>query len=272
MQGLLKKRLVEVMTVGAVLALSLPAVSRADLDVAAACASVGLADPVDRAAAAAALPTYGGVAQVCTVQALLATLGELPGSRTVDGRYDKQVRDALADFQRGSGLDATGLLNPETLSQLASDALDVIFAEPIAPAAPAATAEPAVVSDTPVAAEEDFSSTQVPAPRPATAGRDTTASTGTSTSTSTTTSTAAAVTTSEATTSQSAAAADGVATATDSSVVVTGSRLSASIGEQQQQQQRGEPDLVCRRSREPRRHHHFCGRLQLCCRRPRDHR
>lgn len=219
------------MTVGAVLALSLPAASRADLDVAAACASVGLADPVDRAAAAAALPTYGGVAQVCTVQALLATLGELPGSRTVDGRYDKQVRDALADFQRGSGLDATGLLNPETLAQLASDALDVIFAEPIAPAAPAATAEPAVVSDTPVAAEEDFSSTQVPAPRPATAGRDTTASTGTSTSTSTTTSTAAAVTTSEATTSQSAAAADGVATATDSSVVVTGSRLSASIGD-----------------------------------------
>ena len=214
------------------------------------------------------LPTYGGVAQVCTVQALLATLGELPGSRTVDGRYDKQVRDALADFQRGSGLDATGLLNPETLAQLASDALDVIFAEPIAPAAPAAT-EPAPVSDTPVAAEEDFSSTQVPAPRPATAGAIPPPA-GTSTSTSTTT-TAAAVTTSEATTSQSAAAADGVATATDSSVVVTGSRLSASIGDSGSSSEETR-DLVCRRSHEPHRHHHFCGRLQLCCRRPRDHR
>ena len=222
MQGLLKKRLVELMAVGAALALSLPTASRADLDVAAACASVGLADPVDRAAAAAALPTYSGVAQVCTVQALLATLGELPGSRTVDGRYDKQVRDALAGFQRGSGLDATGLLNPETLSQLASDALDVIFADPIAPAAPTTTVETAPVSDTAAVADDDFSATQVPAPRPASAGRDTTAAT--------TTSTAADVTTSEATTTQSASAADGVATATDSSVVVTGSRLSASIG------------------------------------------
>ena len=219
------------MTVGAVLALSLPAASRADLDVAAACASVGLADPVDRAAAAAALPTYSGVAQVCTVQALLVTLGELPGSRTVDGRYDKQVRDALAGFQRGSGLDATGLLNPETLSQLASDALDVIFADPVAPAAPTTTVETAPVSDTAVVADDDFSATQVPAPRPASAGRDTNASTSTSAGTSTTTSSAAVVTTSEATTTQSASAADGVATATDSSVVVTGSRLSASIGD-----------------------------------------
>ena len=163
--------------------------------------------------------TYSGVAQVCTVQALLVTLGELPGSRTVDGRYDKQVRDALAGFQRGSGLDATGLLNPETLSQLASDALDVIFAG--APAAPT-NVETAPVSDT-VAVADDDSATQAPAPRPASAGRDTTAAT--------TTSTAAVVTTSEATTTQSASAADGVATATDSSVAVTGSRLSASIGD-----------------------------------------
>ena len=243
MQRLLKQRLVELMTVGAVLALSLPVASRADLDVAAVCAPVGLADPVNRAAAAAALPTYSGVAQVCTVQALLATLGELPGSRTVDGRYDKQVRDALADFQRGSGLEATGLLNPETLAQLASDALDVIFADPVAPTAPAApttTSEPIADSDTAIVtadsavpAEEDFSSTQVPVPRPADAGSDITASTrtNTSTSTSTTTSTATVVTTSEATTTQSASAADGVATATDSSVVVTGSRLSASIAD-----------------------------------------
>ena len=235
MQGLLKKRLVELMTVGAVLALSLPAASRADLDVAAACASVGLADPVDRAAAAAALPTYSGVAQVCTVQALLATLGELPGSRTVDGRYDKQVRDALAGFQRGSGLDATGLLNPETLSQLASDALDVIFADPIAPAAPTTTVETAPVSDTAAVADDDFSATQVPAPRPASAGRDTTAAT--------TTSTAAVVTTSEATTTQSASAADGVATATDSSVVVTGSRLSAMVSATAATAQRARPRL-----------------------------
>ena len=165
MQRLLKKRLVELMTVGAVVALLLPAASRADLDVAAACTPVGLADPVDRAAAAAALPTFSGVAQVCTVQALLATLGELPGSRTVDGRYDKQVRDALADFQRASGLDATGLLSPETLARLASDALDAIFADPGAPTA--TTTEPASGSETTAMGEDDFSSTQVPAPRPA---------------------------------------------------------------------------------------------------------
>ena len=136
------------MAVGAVLALSLPTASRADLDVAAACASVGLADPVDRAAAAAALPTYSGGHRSAPCRRCWQRWANCPGSRTVDGRYDKQVRDALADFQRGSGLDATGLLNPETLSQLASDALDVIFADPIAPAAPAATVETAPVSDT----------------------------------------------------------------------------------------------------------------------------
>ena len=91
MQRLLKQRLVELMTVGAVLALSLPVASRADLDVAAVCAPVGLADPVNRAAAAAALPTYSGVAQVCTVQALLATLGELPGSRTGCNRKSRTI-------------------------------------------------------------------------------------------------------------------------------------------------------------------------------------
>ena len=206
MQRLLKKRLVELMTVGAVVALLLPAASRADLDVAAACTPVGLADPVDRAAAAAALPTFSGVAQVCTVQALLATLGELPGSRTVDGRYDKQVRDALADFQRASGLDATGLLSPETLARLASDALDAIFADPGAPTATAT--EPASGSETTAMAEDDFSSTQVPAPRPAADATD--ASTSTSANTSATTT---------------------VATATDSTVVVTGSRLSTSMAD-----------------------------------------
>ncbi|MBB24715.1 MAG: hypothetical protein CME02_04230 [Geminicoccus sp.] len=206
MQRLLKKRLVELMTVGAVVALLLPAASRADLDVAAACTPVGLADPVDRAAAAAALPTFSGVAQVCTVQALLATLEELPGSRTVDGRYDKQVRDALADFQRSSGLDATGLLSPETLARLASDALDAIFADPGAPTA--STTEPASGSDTKAMAEDDFSSTQVPAPRPAADATDAIASTNISTSATT-----------------------AVATATDSSVVVTGSRLGTSIAD-----------------------------------------
>ena len=206
MQRLLKKRLVELMTVGAVVALLLPAASRADLDVAAACTPVGLADPVDRAAAAAALPTFSGVAQVCTVQALLATLGELPGSRTVDGRYDKQVRDALADFQRASGLDATGLLSPETLARLASDALDAIFADPGAPTA--TVTEPASGSETTAMAEDYFSSTQVPAPRPAADATD--ASTSTSANTSATTA---------------------VATATDSTVVVTGSRLSTSMAD-----------------------------------------
>ncbi|MGB0482098.1 MAG: peptidoglycan-binding domain-containing protein [Alphaproteobacteria bacterium] len=209
MQRLLKKRLVELMTVGAVIALLLPDASRADLDVAAACTPVGLADPVDRAAAAAALPTFSGVAQVCTVQALLATLGELPGSRTVDGRYDKQVRDALADFQRASGLDATGLLSPETLARLASDALDAIFADPGAPTA--TTTEPASGSETTAMAEDDFSSTQVPAPRPA---ADASAATDASTSTSANTSATTAV-----------------STATDSTVVVTGSRLSTSMAD-----------------------------------------
>ena len=202
------------MTVGAVVALLLPAASRADLDVAAACTPVGLADPVDRAAAAAALPTFSGVAQVCTVQALLATLGELPGSRTVDGRYDKQVRDALADFQRASGLDATGLLSPETLARLASDALDAIFADPGAPTATAT--EPASGSETTAMAEDDFSSTQVPAPRPAAGASAAADATDASTSSSTSANTSA-------TTS--------VATATDSTVVVTGSRLSTSMAD-----------------------------------------
>ena len=211
MQRLLKKRLVELMTVGAVVAVLVPAASRADLDVGAACMSVGLADPVDRAAAAAALPTFSGVAQVCTVQALLATLGELPGSRTVDGRYDKQVRDALADFQSSSGLDATGLLSPKTLARLASDALDAIFANPGAPAA--TTTEPVSGSDTIAMVVNDFSSTQVPAPRPDAEASDATdARTSTSANSSTSATTA-------------------VATATDSSVVVTGTRLSASIAD-----------------------------------------
>ena len=214
MQRLLKKRLVELMTVGAVIALLLPDASRADLDVAAACTPVGLADPVDRAAAAAALPTFSGVAQVCTVQALLATLGELPGSRTVDGRYDKQVRDALADFQRASGLDATGLLSPETLARLASDALDAIFADPGAPTA--TTTEPASGSDTTAMAEDDFSSTQVPAPRPAAGTSAAADATDASTSTSTSANTSATT---------------AVATATDSTVVVTGSRLSTSMAD-----------------------------------------
>ena len=211
MQRLLKKRLVELMMVGAVVAVLVPAASRADLDVAAACTSVSLADPVDRAAAAAALPTFSGVAQVCTVQALLATLGELPGSRTVDGRYDKQVRDALADFQRSSGLDATGLLSPKTLARLASDALDAIFADP--GAATATTTEPVSGSDTIAMAVDDFSSAQVPAPRPAAEASDATdASASTSANISTSATTA-------------------VATATDSSVVVTGTRLSTSIAD-----------------------------------------
>ena len=214
MQRLLKKRLVELMTVGAVIALLLPAASRADLDVAAACTPVGLADPIDRAAAAAALPTFSGVAQVCTVQALLATLGELPGSRTVDGRYDKQVRDALADFQRASGLDATGLLSPETLARLASDALDAIFADPGAPTA--TTTEPASGSDTTAMAEDDFSSIQVPAPRPAAGASAAADATDASTSTSTSANTSATT---------------AVVTATDSTVVVTGSRLSTSMAD-----------------------------------------
>ena len=238
MQRLLRKRLVEVVTIGAVLALSLPVAARADLDVAAACAPVGLTDPVDRAAAAAALPTFNGVAQVCTVQALLATVGELPGSRTVDGRYDKQVRDALADFQRASGLSSTGLLNPETLAGLASAALDVIFAEPAASVASVpATSESSSSSEVEEArgdaasvagASEDFSGTQLPTPRPtstddgATAAAEAAAAAG---------SAAASVTVIDTTSATNTSATESVATATDSSAVITGSRLSSSISD-----------------------------------------
>ena len=227
MQRLLIKRLVKVVTIGAVLALSLPVAARADLDVAAACAPVGLADPVDRAAAAAALPTFSGVAQVCTVQALLATVGELPGSRTVDGRYDKQVRDALADFQRASGLDSTGLLNPETLAGLASAALDLIFAEPVSSATTVpATSESPTTLETDAAgddaasvagASEDFSETQLPAPRP--------------TSIDDGAATAASGTVIDTTSAANTSAIESVAVSTDSSVVITGSRLSSSISD-----------------------------------------
>ena len=232
MQRLLRKRLVEVVTIGAVLALSLPVSARADLDVAAACAPVGLADPVDRAAAAAALPTLSGVAQVCTVQALLATVGELPGSRTVDGRYNKQVRDALADFQRASGLDSTGLLNPETLARLASAALDLIFAEPV----PSATGVPAT-SESPTTLEteaasgdaasvagasEDFSGTQLPTPRPTSSDDGATAAAEAA---------AASVTVIDTASATNTSATESVATSTDSSVVITGSRLSSSISD-----------------------------------------
>ena len=227
MQRLLIKRLVRVVTIGAVLALSLPVAARADLDVAAACAPVGLADPVDRAAAAAALPTFSGVAQVCTVQALLATVGELPGSRTVDGRYDKQVRDALADFQRASGLDSTGLLNPETLAGLASAALDLIFAEPVSSATtvPATSESPATLETdaagddaaSVAGASEDFSRTQLPAPRP--------------TSIDDGAATAASGTAIDTTSAANTSAIESVAVSTDSSVVITGSRLSSSISD-----------------------------------------
>jgi len=239
MQRLLRKRLVEVVTIGAVLALSLPVAARADLDVAAACAPVGLTDPVDRAAAAAALPTFSGVAQVCTVQALLATVGELPGSRTVDGRYDKQVRDALADFQRATGLSSTGLLNPETLAGLASAALDVIFAEPVASAASVpSTSESPPNSETEAAsgdaasvagASEDFSGTQLPTPRPTSIDDGETAAAEAAAAAAS--AAASSVTVIDTTSATNTPATESVATSTDSSVVITGSRLSSSISD-----------------------------------------
>lgn len=255
MQPLVKDRLVQAMLIGAVMALVLPGAARADLAVSGACQAVGLSDPVDRAAAAAALPTFSGVQQICTVQALLATTGDLPGSRTVDGRYDKQVRDALAQFQQTSGLDASGLLNPETVARLASDALDLIFADP-PPTAADATPAPASseLPDTAPAealadaGANDLSMMQVPAPRPEVpaslsgssedpfTGAATQADAGapgiviSPTAATDDAATAAGVGTAVGGNDLTVSATPGseVALSTDRSIVVTGSRLSAS--------------------------------------------
>lgn len=122
------------------LALSGPA--RADLALAASCSGVPLSSEYDRAAAAAALPTFVGINQICAVQALLATVGTLPGSREVDGRYDRQTRNALKAFQSANGLASNGLLTPSTMDILAGAALDQIFSAP--EVATAAEPEPAM--------------------------------------------------------------------------------------------------------------------------------
>ena len=108
-------------------ALAAAPVARADLAVGASCAGVPLETEIDRAAAAAALPTFVGVDQICALQALLATTGNLPGSRVVDGRYDRQTRDALKTFQTANAVPSNGLLTPETMDLLASAALDQIY-------------------------------------------------------------------------------------------------------------------------------------------------
>ena len=136
MQHLFKPRRVLVAALAGWTSLLMVGPARADLSLAASCASVPLASEFERAAAAAALPTFAGTNQICVLQALLATVGDLPGSRTVDGRYDRQTRDALKAFQVGNALAGNGLLTPATMEALATTALDRIYAaEPIEPTA-----------------------------------------------------------------------------------------------------------------------------------------
>ena len=140
MQRLIKRGRVFLVGMTGALSLTIAGPARGDLAVDAACAEIPLSSGYDRAAAAAALPTIVGINQICVLQALLATVGTLPGSRVVDGRYDRQTRDALKSFQVSNAIAGNGLLTPETMNALAGAALDEIYAnEPAAPSAPAAT-------------------------------------------------------------------------------------------------------------------------------------
>ena len=107
-----------------------------------------------RAAAAAALPTFVGINQICVLQALLATVGALPGSRAVDGRYDRQTRDALKSFQVQNALVSNGLLTPETMNSLTEAALERMFDTTGAAEVTAAQAVPEAAPATPEQSEE----------------------------------------------------------------------------------------------------------------------
>ena len=128
MQGVLKQGLAFLVGATGAVTLAVSGTARADLTVSAACAEIPLSAQYDRAAAAAALPTFVGTSQICVLQALLATIGTLPGSRTVDGRYDRQTRDALKAFQLSKAIPGNGLLTPDTMTALADSALDAIYA------------------------------------------------------------------------------------------------------------------------------------------------
>ena len=135
MQRLIKRGLVFLVSMTGAVSLTIAGPARGDLALAAACSEIPLSSGYDRAAAAAALPTFVGINQICVLQALLATVGILPGSRVVDGRYDRQTRDALKSFQVSNAIAGNGLLTPETMDALAGAALDEIYSsEPAAPA------------------------------------------------------------------------------------------------------------------------------------------
>ena len=141
MRRFMKRGLACLVGMAGALSLTIAGPARGDLALAAACFEIPLSSGDDRAAAAAALPTFVGINQICVLQALLATVGTLPGSRIVDGRYDRQTRDALKAFQISNAIAGNGLLTPETMNALAVSALDEIYAsEPSAPAV-SATAE-----------------------------------------------------------------------------------------------------------------------------------
>lgn len=142
-----------VVMTGAVL-LSFAGTARADLAVTSTCAQVPLASEYDRAAAAAALPTFVGINQICVLQALLATVGALPGSRAVDGRYDRQTRDALKSFQVQNALVSNGLLTPETMNSLTEAALERMFDTTGAAEVTAAQAVPEAAPAAPAQSEE----------------------------------------------------------------------------------------------------------------------
>lgn len=164
MRRLLKRGLASLVGLAGALSLTIAGPARGDLALAAACSEIPLSSGDDRAAAAAALPTFVGINQICVLQALLATVGTLPGSRIVDGRYDRQTRDALKSFQVTNAIAGNGLLTPETMDALAVAALDEIYAsEPSTPTVSATaesvapsgseTTEPATTSSDPTISE-----------------------------------------------------------------------------------------------------------------------
>ena len=160
MQRVLKRGVAFLVGVTGFVSLSVAGPARADLALAESCAEVPLATAYDRAAAAAALPTFVGINQICVLQALLATIGSLPGSRTVDGRYDRQTRDALKSFQVSKAIAGNGLLTPETMDALAVSALDEIYAnEPVTAAETTRTVTAEVATETTLSTTETGSST-----------------------------------------------------------------------------------------------------------------
>lgn len=159
MQRVLTRGLAFLIGVTGAVTLTFSGTAQADLAVSARCADIPLSGQYDRAAAAAALPTFVGADQICVLQALLATIGSLPGSRVVDGRYDRQTRNALKTFQLSKALPGNGLVTPDTLTALADSALEEIYAneDPIEAAA-ATVAEVASALETPGETELDATS------------------------------------------------------------------------------------------------------------------